>query len=226
MPCIHVTCHTKGKTGQTTERINMLCFLPRDPGRHGSWWDGSLIYTPSEERLWVPFLPQDSESTKLRCLVRREGKYCPLVAIMLLEISWLRSKRGGCFFPSLKANCFNKQSGRMSPLEGCYWCSSAIICWLLSNYLNSGNEAHPSVISPVTSPWCTKGASCETVLIVNRREIVLCNNERIAVHFRLEAINGADCCAVWSHLAELLEKKLVRKLPRRAVQSHQIRFLS
>lgn len=188
------------------------------------WWDGSLTYTPREKRSWVPSLPQDSESRKLRCLVRSEGKYCPLV-IVLLEISWLRSRRG-CFFSSLKANCFNKQSGRMSSLEGCYWCCSAVICWLLSNYSNSGNEAHPSVVSPVTSPWCTKGASCETVLIVNRREIVLSNNERIAAHFRLEVINGAGCSAVWSHLAELLEKKLVRKLSRRAVQRHQIWFLS
>lgn len=150
-------------------------------------------------------------------------QYRPRVAIMLLETSRLCSKIRDS---SLKANCFNKQSGSMSSLEGCYWCSSAIICWLLSNYLNSGNEAHPSVISPVTSPWCTKGTSCETVVIVNRREIVLSNNERIAVHFRLEVINEADCCAVWSHLAELLEKKLVKKLSRRAVQRRQIWFFS
>lgn len=167
-------------------------------------------------RLWM-------KKIKVSCEEWRQ--YCSLVAIVLLEIFCLYSKIRGCFFSSLKANCFNKHSGRMSSLEGCYWCSSAIICWLLSNYMNSGNEAHPSFIFPVTSPWCTKGTSCETVLIVNRREIVLCNNERIAVHFRLEVINEAGCCAVWSHLAELL-KKLVRKLCRRAVQRHQIWFLS
>lgn len=118
---------------------------------------------------------------------------------MLLEISWSHSKRGGCFFSSLKANCFNKQSGRMSSLEGCYWCSSAIIYWLLSSYLNSGNEAHPSVISAITSPWCTKGASCETIAIVKRREIVLSNNERIAVHFRLEILKQTAvlCGVTW-----------------------------
>lgn len=186
------------------------------------WCDGSLTYTPSEERSWVPFLSQDSEWRKLRCLMRLEDN----IALVLQSCYWLCSKIRGCSFSSLKANCFNKQSGSMSSLEGCYWCSSGVICWLLSNYLNSGNEAHPSVISPVTRPWCTKGTSCETVVIVNRREIVLSNKERIAVHFRLEVINEADCCAVWSHLAELLEKKLVRKLSRRAVQRRQIWFFS
>ena len=126
---------------------------------------------------------------------------------MLLEIfSEVCSKRRGCFFSSLRANWFNKQSGRTSSLGGCYWCSSAIICWLPTNYLNSGNETHPWVISPVTSSRGTKGASCETVLIANNRGIVLYNDERIAVHFWLEIINGTDCCAVQSHLAKLLRE--------------------
>lgn len=176
----------------------MLCCLPRDPGRHVMWW---FTYLPSKwGKVMSVFPPTGLWMKKIKVSCEERRQYCPLVAILLLEISWLCSKRGGCFFSSLRANCFNKQSGRMSSLEGCYWCSSAIICWLLSNYLDSGNEAHPSVISPVTSAWCTKGASCETVVIVKRRGIVLSDNERIAVHFRLEVINEADCCAVWSHL--------------------------
>lgn len=109
-------------------------------------------------------------------------------------------------------------------LGGCYLCSSTIICWLPTNYLNSGNETHPSVTSPVTSCQCTKGASCETVPANNRR-IILYNNERIAVHFWSEIINGTHCYAPQSHLAKLLEKKLGRKLCRMAVQRHWIWFL-
>lgn len=169
---------------------------------------------------WVLFLPQDSVPRKLRYLVRSEGKYCPLVAVF----SEVCSRRRDYFFSSLKANWFNKQSGRI--LGECNWCSSAVICWLPTNYLNSGNETHPSVISPVTSSRCTKGASCETVLIANNRGSVPYKNERIAVRFWLKIINGTGCCAVQSHLAKLLEKKLGRKLSRRAVQRHRIQFLS
>lgn len=161
---------------------------------------------------------------KIKVYCEEWRQYCPHVAIMLLEISWLCSRRGGCFFSSLKADCFNKQSGRMFSLEGCYWCSSAIKSWLLSNYLNSGNKADPSVISPVTSPWCTKGPLVKLLSLSTGEKLF--DSERIAVHFRLEVINEADCGAVWSHLSELSENKLVRKLSRRAVQRHQIWFLS
>lgn len=58
-----------------------------------------------------------------------------------------------------------------SLLGGCYWCSSAIICWLPANYLDLGNEAHTSVISPVTRAQCIKPAPCETALTASSSAI-------------------------------------------------------
>lgn len=172
----------------------------------GIWCDGSLTYTSSEERSWAPFLPQDSEWRKLRCIVRSEDS----IALLLQSCYWksldYAVREEAAFSPLWKLIVLTSRVTECS-----HWKDAvvALLCWLLSNYLNSGNEAHPSVISPVTSPWCTKGASRETIVLSTGEKLF--DSERIAVHFRLEVINEADCCAVWSHLADLSENKLVRK---------------
>lgn len=55
------------------QQKELTCSVVCQETQAGMWCDGSLTYTPSEERSWVPFLLQDTEWRKLRCPVKREG---------------------------------------------------------------------------------------------------------------------------------------------------------